>query len=310
MGDKLTSFFEARRRILVCIIGIAIVYDLGMLGLQLFQWFGLPQPDFVIDEYSTPFASALCAAATLLILQATRRRLRALAWALGAILALLVVDNTFSIHARMDSDDYLAVLLWLIAGAALFILLRSEKPSRIATAAICSGFLIHGLAALTDGADGGILTFGMISPFDLDLTQVAFELAYIGLYVVGLVMLARRSADVAARATPVTAVPAAVEDKELLELESWYWAWRSQAAMDGTDAGKHRTTHESLVVVDRMVGARTHSIAGVAAKLRVLRDMMQRRDPARGDIEFEIRLLDAAADDAGRLAERGADLAH
>src|SRR5262249_8818740 len=28
MGDKLTSFFDARRRILVCIIGIAVVYDL------------------------------------------------------------------------------------------------------------------------------------------------------------------------------------------------------------------------------------------------------------------------------------------
>jgi len=198
MGSKLTSFLEGRRRTLVCIIGIAVLYDLCLLGLQLFQWYGSRESNFAIGSYSTVLAFALCVSAILLILRVTGPRQRALAWAAAAIFAVLIVDHAFSIHERMKYDDYLAVVLWLIAGAALFALLQTEKPSRIATITIATGFFIHGLAALTDGVDGGILTFGMISPFDVDLTQDAFEIAYIGLYLVGFgrVMLDRRSAGV------------------------------------------------------------------------------------------------------------------
>jgi len=198
MGNKLTSSFEARQRTLVCIIGTAVLYDLGLLGLQLFQWYGSSDSNLAIGDYSTALAFTLCLSAILLIMRVTSPRQRALAWASAAIFAVLIVDHAFSIHERMKYDDYLAVMLWLIAGVALFALLQTEKPGRIATIAISSGFFLHGLAALTDGVDGGVLTFGMISPFDVDLTQDAFEIAYIGLYLVGFghLMLDRRAAGI------------------------------------------------------------------------------------------------------------------
>ena len=80
----------------------------------------------------------------------------------------------------MNNDDYLAVVLWLMAGSVLFVLLRLERPGRAATTAICAGFFLHGLAALADGADGGIFTLDMISPFELRLSREILELAYMG----------------------------------------------------------------------------------------------------------------------------------
>jgi hypothetical protein len=306
-----TSSGPPHSRTLIWLIGIAIVYDLGVFGLQLFHWLGLSTAGFATGEYSGTLALALCAFASVFIQRATAsRRLRVLAWVAAAIFAVLTVDDAFSIHERMNDDDYLAIVFWLIAGGMLLILLRTEKPDRTATVAIGAGFFVHGLAALADGADGGIFTLGTISPFELTLSQELLELAYIGLYLVGFsrIMLGHRSTAVAAPATPVAAAPLAVEDKELLELEAWYWAWRSQAGIEATGAGNDRSIRESLAIVERLAIEPTRSMAGVAAKLRVLRDIAHwKRGPGRDDAECEIRLLEAAADDANRLAEHGAE---
>jgi hypothetical protein len=56
MGDNLTFLSETRRRTRVCVIGVVALYDIGLLGVHLFQWFGLPGSVFAIDEYSPTLA--------------------------------------------------------------------------------------------------------------------------------------------------------------------------------------------------------------------------------------------------------------
>lgn len=304
------------RRTIVSVVAFAIAYDLGVLGLQLTQWFGSPQGAATIGEYSGAIAVALCVIAAILIRKMTQnRRLRILALAAAAVFAVLTVDDIFSIHERMNNDDYLAVVLWLIAGSVLFVLLRLERPSRLATAAICTGFFLHGLAALADGADGGIFTLDMISPLDLGLSKEILELAYMGLYLVGfsgILQRPRALAD-AARAIPDSDVSVrfggpfsgtVAEDQELLELEAWYWAWRSHIEGAETDDQGDRSIDELLSFVGKMTDAPARSIVGVAAKLRVLRDMMDSgRHFDLPEMAVEARLLEAVVGDASRLAE-------
>jgi hypothetical protein len=317
MTDNLTpSSNAAHRRLILWIIGFAVIYDLAVFGLQMFQWFGSAQPVMDVDEYSAAVAIALCAIAIVLIRRVTQsRRLRALTIATAAVFAVLTIDDAFSIHERMNNDDYLAVALWLVAGMVLFLLLRMERPGRVATTAICTGFCLHGLAALADGADGGIFTLDMISPFELGLSKEILELAYIGFYILGFsrILLGDRFLEVTARVIPgaLAGIGARTriddDDRELLEIEAWYWAWRSQIEAADTDDEGDRSVDELLSVVARLTVAPARSMAGVAAKLRVLRDMMESAcNPNRREMEAEARLLAAAADDANRLAELGA----
>jgi len=298
------------------IVGIAISYDIGLLGLQLFDWFGPPRSGATIGEYSGAIAVALCVIAAILIWKMTQsRRLRILSLATAAIFAVLTVDDVFSIHERMNNDDYLAVFLWLVAGGVLFMVLRLEKPGRTATIAICAGILLNGLAALADGADGGIFTLDMISPFEVGLTKEILELAYMGLYLVGFsrLLLGHKSQKVTVRAIP-SAKPfvglsdkllsGAAEDQALLELEAWYWAWRSHIEAAETNDQGDRSIDELLSFVGKLTVAPAQSIVGVAAKLRVLRDMMDSgRHFVLPEMEVEARLLEAAVDDANRVAE-------
>src|SRR5215475_5499189 len=174
------------RRTIAWIVGLAVAYDIGVLGLQLRDWFGVPKASASIGEYSSSVAVALCVVTLILIRKLTQNpRLRLLSLAIAVVFALLTLDDVFNIHERMNDDDYLAVFLWLFAGTVLLILLRLERPGRFATIAICTGFFLHGMAALADGADGGIFTFGMISPFEIAWSQEIFALAYLGLYLVG-----------------------------------------------------------------------------------------------------------------------------
>jgi len=294
-------------RTIASIVAFAIAYDIGVLGLQLTQWFGSPQGATTIGEYSGAIAVALCVVAAILIRKMTRnRRLRIVALAAAAVFAVLTVDDIFSIHERMNNDDYLAVALWVIAGSVLFVLLRVEKPGRLATAAICTGFFLHGLAALADGADGGIFTLDMISPLDLGLSKEILELAYMGLYLVGFsgILQRPRALSDAARAIPGSG--AVVEDRELLELEAWYWAWRSHIETAETDDQGDRSVDELLSFVGKLTDAPAQSIVGVAAKLRVLRDMIESgRHFELPEMKVEDRLLEAVVGDASRLAETG-----
>ena len=230
---------------------------------------------------------------------------------------MLTVGDIFSIHERMNNDDYLAVALWVIAGGVLFVLLRLERPSRLATVAIYAGFFLHGLAALADGADGGIFTLDMISPLDLGLSKEILELAYMGLYLVGFSRMLHgpgslpdrarevRDSEVSSRFRgPFSAT--AAEDHELLELEAWYWAWRSHIEAAETDEQGDRSVDELLSFVEKLTDAPAQSIAGVAAKLRILRDMIDSgRHFELPEMAVEARLLEAVAGDASRLAETG-----
>jgi hypothetical protein len=296
------------------IVAFAIVYEIVVLGLQLTRWFGAPPAVAIIGEYSGAVAVALCVIAAILVCKMTRsRRLRIIALAAAAVFAALTVDDVFSIHDRMNNDDYLALVLWLIAGSVLFVLLRLEKPGRVAMAAIGAGFFLHGLAALADGADGGIFTLDMISPFELGLSKEILELAYMGLYLVGVSQMlpGRRSrggrADaIGGAGADSTGRPSAAvdDDRELLELESWYWAWRSHAPAN--DDERDRSAGELLSVAGKLTASPARSITGVAAKLRVLHDMVESaRQLQHPEMFAEARLLDGVAADASRLAEAG-----
>lgn len=317
MTDDLTSAStRLQPRTIAWIVAFAVVYDIGVLGLQVAQWLVSPQAGIAIGEYSSAIAVALCVTAAILIFRMTRsRRLRILLLAAAAVFALLTVDDVFSIHERMNNDDYLAVVLWLIAGSVLLALLRLENPGRAATAAICTGFFLHGLAALADGADGGIFTLDMISPFELGLSREILELAYMGLYLVGFsqMLSGRRSPGDAARATPGAGASVAIggrpsgtveEDRELLELESWYWAWRSHT--HATDDAAARSAGELLSVAGKLAALPSQSIGGVSAKLRVFQDMIGSGAPAtRPESDAQARLLEGIVIDANRLAETG-----
>jgi hypothetical protein len=293
-------------------VAFAVVYDIGVLGLQVAQWFVSPQAGVAIDEYSGAIAVALCVTVAILIFRMTgSRRLRMVLLAAAAVFALLTVDDVFALHERMNNDDYLAVALWLMAGSVLLVLLRLERPGRAATAAICAGFFLHGFAALADGADGGIFTLDMISPFELGLSREILELAYMGLYLVGFSQMLsgrRTPGDVAhaisgAEATVAIGGPLA-EDRELLELESWYWAWRSHT--QSTDDAAARSAGELFSVVGKLAALPSQSIRGVSAKLRVFQDMIGSGAHARHpESDAQARLLEGIVIDANRLAETG-----
>src|SRR6185312_16371881 len=255
MTENLTSASaRLQPRTIAWFVAFAVAYAIGVLGLQVAQWLVSPQAGAVIGEYSGAIAVVLCVTVAILIFRMTgSRRLRILLLAAAAVFALLTADDVFSIHERMNNDDYLAVVLWLIAGSVLFVLLRLEKPGRTATAAICTGFFLHGLAALADGADGGIFTLDMISPFELGLSREVLELAYMGLYLVGF------SQMLSGRRLPADTARAALgfdplaEDRELLELESWYWAWRSHAP--STDDAVARSADGLLSVAGKLAAS-------------------------------------------------------
>jgi hypothetical protein len=304
------------QRTIASVVAVAIVYDIVVLGLQLTKWFGAPPAVATIGEYSGAVAVALCVIAAILVCKMTRdRRLRIIALAAAAVFAALTVDDVFSIHDRMNNDDYLALTLWLIAGSVLLVLLRLEKPGRAATAAICAGFFLHGLAALADGADGGIFTLDMISPFELGLSKEILELAYMGLYLVGVSQMlpGRRSrgdgagviAGTSASAGSAGRLPAAVaDDRELLELESWYWAWRSHTQANDDQRG--RSADELLTVTGKLAALPSRSIMGVAAKLRVFQDMIGSAGHAsHPETDARARLLAGIVTDADHLANTG-----
>src|SRR5262245_53109017 len=110
MTDNLTpSSNAAHGRLIVWIVGFAILSDLAVFGLEMFPWFGRPQPVMAGDEYSAAIAIALCVIAVVLIRRVTQsRRLRAILIATAAVFAVLTIDDAFSIHERMNNDDYLA----------------------------------------------------------------------------------------------------------------------------------------------------------------------------------------------------------
>lgn len=305
------------RRTIAWIVGLAVAYDIGVLGLQLRDWFGAPKASASIGEYSSSVAVALCLVALIFIRQMTQdRRLRLISLAIAIVFALLTLDDVFNIHERMNDDDYLAVLLWLFAGTVLLILLKLERPGRLATTAICTGFFLHGLAALADGADGGIFTVSMISPFEIAWSQEIFAIAYLSLYLVGFsAMLVRQKHLNEAGGAPSSACRSAADmaalletladDRDVLELEAWYWAWRSHIEAAETDEDGDRLIDHMLVVVDKLIDAPSQSTIGVAAKLRVFQDMMESiKHFDRPEMDVEARLLDAAVSEINRLAER------
>ncbi len=304
------------QRAIAWVVGIAISYDIGVLGLQLFDRFGPLRACTAIGEYSGAIAVALCVIAAILIWKMTQsRRLRILSLAAAAVFAVLTVDDIFSIHERMNNDDYLAIFLWLVAGGVLFMVLRLEKPGRTATITIWAGILLNGLAALADGADGGIFTLEMISPLELGLSKEILELAYMGLYLVGFsrLLLGNKSPEDALRAIPSATAflglgdrlsSGAAEDGELLEVEAWYWAWRSHIEAAETDDQGDRSIDELLSFVGKLTVAPAQSIIGVAAKLRVLQDMTELAQHFEWpDMKVAARLLAAVVGDANRLAE-------
>ena len=314
MTDNLTTASTRQQpRTIAWMVAFAVVYGVGVLGLQVAQWFVSPQAGIAIGEYSGAIAVALCVTAGILIFRMAQSRRLRIMLAAAAVFALLTADDVFSIHEIMNNDDYLAVALWLIAGSVLLVLLRLEKPGRAATAAICAGFFLHGLAALADGADGGIFTLDMISPFELGLSREILELAYMGLYLVGFsqMLSGRRILADTARVIPATGASVAIsgrpsgtveEDRELLELESWYWAWRSHTQATGDAAA--RSAGERLSVAGELAALPSQSIGGVSAKLRVLQDMIGSGGHAeRPETDAQARLLEAIVIDANRLAE-------
>jgi len=262
------------RRTIAWIVGLAVAYDIGVLGLQLRDWFGVPKASASIGEYSSSIAVALCVVTLILIRKLTQNpRLRLLSLAMAVVFALLTLDDVFNLHERMNDDDYLAVFLWLFAGTVLLILLRLERPGRFATIAICTGFFLHGIAALADGADGGIFTLSMISPFAIAWSREIFAFAYLALYLVGFssMLLARKRVEESAgastnarRFTATTALMPEIiaDDRELLDLEAWYWAWRSHAGAAATDEDGDRLIDQMLAVAGKLTDAPAQSMIG------------------------------------------------
>ena len=304
------------RRTIAWIIALAVAYDIGVLGLQLRDWLGSPQTGQSIGEYSGSVAVALCVVALILVRKLTQNpRLRLLSLAIAVVVALLALDDIFNIHERMNDDDYLAVFLWLFAGMVLLILLRLERPGRFATTAICTGFFLHGLAALADGADGGIFTFSMISPFEIAWSQEIFAVAYLGLYLVGfssMIVRRKRLEEPVVALSGISGLDAGTavlpeiiaDDRDLLELEAWYWAWRSHAEAAETDEDGDRLIDQMLGVAEKLIDSPSQSIVGVSAKLRVFQDMTKSVERfEQPEVNVEARLLDAVVSEANRLAE-------
>lgn len=286
------------------IVGLAVAYDIGVFGLHLFNWFGAPISDTSVARYSGSIAIALCMMALLFIRETTRsRRIRVLALAAATIFAVVSADGIFSIREGPNEDDYLALLLWIIAGSVLFMLLQAERPSRIARTMICAGFFLHSLVAVSDG---DVFTLRAIGG-----SEGILELTYIGLYLAGFtsLLVGPRAGEVPS-STDVSRVGQAelwqlpTNDRHLLELEAWYWAWRSHTEAAETDEDGDRSIDETLSVVARLTSLRPQSVVGLSAKIRVLQDLLETVTPIqRPEMCIEEKLLDAIASDSARLAD-------
>src|SRR5262249_23303443 len=162
---------------------------------------------------------------------------------------------------------------------------------------------LHGLAALADGADGGIFTFSMISPFEIAWSQEIFAVAYLGLYLVGfssMIVRRKRLEEHAAVLSGTSGLSAGTailpeliaDDRDLLELEAWYWAWRSHAEAAETDEDGDRLIDQMLGVAEKLIDSPSQSIVGVAAKLRVFQDMTKSVERfEQPEMNVEARLL-------------------
>ena len=83
----------------------------------------------------------------------TSIRWRLLLWlAASASLALLALDERFAFHEAtqkmIGDDDYIKVLLWIMAAAVLYLICRLESPSLKTIYALSLGYFVHGLYIL------------------------------------------------------------------------------------------------------------------------------------------------------------------
>src|SRR5262249_54296393 len=155
-------------------------------------------------------------------------------------------------------------------------------------------------------ADGGIFTLSMISPFEIAWSQEIFAVAYLALYLVGFSsMLSRHRSLESASGAPSRAetrtdaaatLPALIaDDRDLSELEAWYWAWRSHVAATETDGDGNRLIDEMLAAAGRLTVSPAQSMIGVAAKLRVFQDLKATmKHFGRPEMDVEAQLLESA----------------
>ena len=110
---------------------------------------------------------------------------------ISVAVALLAIDEVFEFHERTKSvvgdDDYIKILIWLIAGIGAYILYRIEQPSKSVVYAFILGYLFHTLYLIVDMGDGDFFSL----PFSRNVSVWAeefFELFFVQSYLLGLIL--------------------------------------------------------------------------------------------------------------------------
>ena len=115
-------------------------------------------------------------------------------WLAGCVaLMALAIDERFEFHEQTGrrgwfDDDWFKIISWAASAVVLFLIVRIERPSRFAMAAIVLGYAFHTMYIITETGDGEFFKL----PFkrsSLRWWEEISELLFLSTYLVGFVCI-------------------------------------------------------------------------------------------------------------------------
>jgi hypothetical protein len=186
---------------LFLLLGFFVVFNVSAVIIQNLSGEAPNAHGTIVDIFT---GSILWMASIIALLTAVKRypdTRRALLWlAVSAGAGALAIDEMFEIHEQtvylFGEDDYIKIVMLLIAVTGLVMLYRSEQPSKLVIQLFCVGFFFHLCYLTVDFGDGDFFRL----PFSIDSlywAEEAFEMLGVETYLAGLLVFYTTQAHVA-----------------------------------------------------------------------------------------------------------------
>lgn len=174
------------------LFGFFVVFNISALIIQNLSGEAPNAHGTIVDMFN---GSILWMASMIALLTAVKRypdTKRLLLWlAVSAGAGAFAVDEMFEIHEQtvdmFGEDDYIKIVMLLIAVAGLILLYQMERPSKKIIQFFATGFFLHLCYLTTDFGDGDFFQL----PFAIDnlyWAEEAFEMLAVQTYFAGLLI--------------------------------------------------------------------------------------------------------------------------
>ncbi len=174
------------------LFGFFVVFNISALIIQNLSGEAPNAHGTIVDMFN---GSILWMASMIALLTAVKRypdTKRLLLWlAVSAGAGAFAVDEMFEIHEQtvdmFGEDDYIKIVMLLIAVAGLILLYQMERPSKKIIQFFATGFFLHLCYLVTDFGDGDFFQL----PFSIDnlyWAEEAFEMLAVQTYFAGLLI--------------------------------------------------------------------------------------------------------------------------